>query len=212
MQILVPCDTGASVTAIDAMCRNGCSVYGGSMWTGLSAKRRRTESGNRGARPGDQSLEHSPRSRIALMRPLRSLPLPPGEKRIRTLVVDDSEDYTRYLCAFLDSLSIVDVIAKGRSGREALVLAHEWVPDLVLMDVRMPEMTGLEAAAQLARELSGIIVILMTAFEAAGIWRASQESGAFAFVMKENLTHDLPRLLELAASEKGWNKPTKNCA
>jgi CheY-like chemotaxis protein len=54
------------------------------------------------------------------------------------------------------------------------------------MDVRMPEMTGLEAAAQLARELPGIIVILMTAFEAAGIWRASQESGAFAFVMKEN--------------------------
>jgi DNA-binding NarL/FixJ family response regulator len=80
------------------------------------------------------------------------------------------------------------------------------------MDVRMPEMTGLEAAAQLARELPDIIVMLMTAFEAAGIWRASQESGAFAFVMKENLTHDLPRLLELAASEKGWNKPTKNCA
>jgi len=41
---------------------------------------------------------------------------------------------------------------------------------------------------------------------------ASEESGAFAFVMKENLTHDLPRLLELAASERGWNKPSKNCA
>jgi hypothetical protein len=45
-----------------------------------------------------------------------------------------------------------------------------------------------------------------------GIWRASQQCGAFAFVMKENLTHDLPRLLELVASEKEWNKPSKNCA
>ena len=90
--------------------------------------------------------------------------------------------------------------------------ADEWIPDLVLMDVRMPEVTGLDAASPLARELPDTIVILMSALEAEGIWRTSQECGAFAFVMKEHLTHDLPRLLERAASEKGWNKPTKNCA
>jgi CheY-like chemotaxis protein len=138
--------------------------------------------------------------------------MPPGEKRIRILVVDDSADYARYLCAFLETLSIVDVIAKGDSGRDAITLAHEWMPDLVLMDVRMPEMTGLEAAAQLTRELPDIIVILTSAFEIDGISRASQQSGAFAFVMKEHLTQDFPRLLELAASEKGWNNPAENCA
>ena len=138
--------------------------------------------------------------------------MPLGERRIRTLVVDDSADFVRYLCAFLEALSNVDVIAKGRSGREADTLAHEWEPDLVLMDVRMPETTGLDATSQLTRELPDIVVILMSAFEAEGIWRASQQSGAFAFVMKENLTHDLPHLLELAALEKGWNEPTKNCA
>jgi DNA-binding NarL/FixJ family response regulator len=138
--------------------------------------------------------------------------VPPSEKRIRTLVVDDSADYVRYLCAFLETLSNVDVIAKGRSGRDAVALAHEWVPDLALIDVRMPEMTGLEAASQLTRELPGVVVILMSAFEEEGVWQASEKIGAFAFVMKENLTHDLPRLLELAASEKGWNEPSKNCA
>ena len=138
--------------------------------------------------------------------------MPALKKRIRTLVIDDSADFVRYLCAFLDTLPNVDVIAKGRSGRDAVTLAHEWMPDLVLMDVRMPDMTGLEAASQLMRELPDVIVILMSAFEVEGIWRASQESGAFAFVMKENLTHDLPRLLELAVSERGWDKPTKNCA
>jgi len=133
-----------------------------------------------------------------------------SEKRIRTVVVDDSADYLHYLCVFLESLSNVDVIAKGCSGRDAVMLAHEWMPDLVLMDVRMPEMTGLEAAAQLTRELPDIIVILTSAFEIEGIWRLSRQSGAFAFVMKEHLTHDLPRLLELAASEKGWNQPRKS--
>ncbi len=138
--------------------------------------------------------------------------MPPAEKRIRTLVVDDSADFVRYLCAFLDVLSKVDVIAQGRSGRDAIALAHEWIPDLVLMDVRMPNVTGLEAASQLARELPNVVVILMSAFEDEGIQKASQESGAFAFVMKEHLTQELPRLLELAASQKGWNRPTKNCA
>jgi DNA-binding NarL/FixJ family response regulator len=80
------------------------------------------------------------------------------------------------------------------------------------MDVRIPEMTGLEATSQLTRELPDVIVILTSAFEAEGILRASQECSAFAFVMKEHLTRDLPRLLKLAAAEKGWNKPTKNCA
>ena len=115
-------------------------------------------------------------------------------------------DFMRYLCAFLETLSSVDVIAKGRSGRDALVLAHEWVPDLVLMDVKMPEMTGLEAAAQLTREMPDVVVILTSAFEAEGIWRASQESGAFAFVMKEHLTQELPRLIELAASTEGMEQ------
>ena len=135
-----------------------------------------------------------------------------GEKRIRTVVVDDSADYVRYLCAFLETLSNVDVIAKGRSGRDAVTLAHEWIPDVVLMDVRMPEMTGLEAVSQIMRELPDVVVILITAFEDRGIGQASQRSGAFAFVMKEHLTQELPRLLELAAAEKGWDNPTKNCA
>jgi len=94
--------------------------------------------------------------------------MPRSEKRIRTVVVDDSADYLRYLCAFLEVLPNVAVIAKGGSGRDAVRLAHEWMPDLVLMDVSMPEMTGLEAAAQLTKELPDVIVILTSAFEAEG--------------------------------------------
>ena len=116
------------------------------------------------------------------------------------------------ICSFLENLPKIAVIAKGRSGHEAVALAHEWIPDLVLMDVKMPDVTGLEAAAQLTRELPDVVVILMSAFEDEGIRKASQESGALAFVMKEHLTRDLPLLLELAASRKGWNEPTKNCA
>jgi DNA-binding NarL/FixJ family response regulator len=138
--------------------------------------------------------------------------MPPGEKRIRTLVIDDAIDFMRAICSFLENLPKVAVIAKGRSGRDAIVLAHEWIPDLVLMDVRMPDVTGLEAASQLSREMPGVVVILMSAFEDEGIQKASQESGAFAFVMKEQLTRDLPHLLELAGSKKGWNAPAKNCA
>ena len=104
--------------------------------------------------------------------------MPLGEKRIRTLVVDDSADFVRYLCAFLEALSTVDVIATGRSGREAVVLAHEWMPDLILMDVKMPEMTGPEAASQLAKELPDVVVILMSGFADEEVWRARRSGGS----------------------------------
>jgi len=67
-------------------------------------------------------------------------------------------------------------------------------------------------ALQLTRELPTGVVILMSAFEDEGIGKANQESGAFAFVMKEHLTQQLPRLLELPGSRSGWNGPTQHCA
>jgi len=129
----------------------------------------------------------------------------------KILIVDDDTDLRDTLVEQLSlhdefEASAVDTGAKGASA------AKTDSPDLVLMDVRMPEMTGLEAASQLMRELPDVIVILTSAFEVQGIWRASQESGAFAFVMKEHLTQELPRLLEVAGSTKGWNGPTQNCA
>src|SRR5215472_9494643 len=131
--------------------------------------------------------------------------MPAVKARIRTLVIDDSADFMGYLCAFLESLPNVEVIARGRNGRDAIVLAHEWVPDLILMDVRMSEMTGLEAASRLVKEMPDVVVILMTAFEDEGIRRASGEIGVFAFLMKEDLTRDLPGLVEQAALQKRWN-------
>jgi CheY-like chemotaxis protein len=121
--------------------------------------------------------------------------MPPDEKRIRTLVFDDASDFMQAICPFLENLPNVVVIATGCTGYDAIVLAHEWMPDLVLMDIRMPEMMGLEATSRLTRELPDVIIILMTSFEDEKTLRASKESGAFAFVMKKNLTHDLPRYL-----------------
>jgi CheY-like chemotaxis protein len=207
-------ETGASAIEIGATSRNGCSPRGKSLCVrALAAKRRCSEDNN--SRGHGRSINRLSIHRLAtaVASPryaLAGVPMTHGERRIRTVAVDDSADYLRYLCAFLESLSKVDLIAKGGSGRDAVRLAHEWMPDLVLMDSRMPEMTGLEAASQLTRELPDVIVILTSAFEAEGIWRASQQSGAFAFVMKEHLTHDLPRLLELAETEKGWDKPRKS--
>jgi two-component system vancomycin resistance associated response regulator VraR len=91
--------------------------------------------------------------------------MPPNENRIRTLVVDDFPDFVQAICCFLEVLPNVALIAKGRSGRNAVALAHEWMPDLVLMDIRMPEMTGLKAASELTREMPHVVVVLTSAFE-----------------------------------------------
>jgi len=91
--------------------------------------------------------------------------MPPGEKRIRSVVVDDSTDFMHAICSFLENLPKVIVVAKCRSGRDAVALDHDWILDLVLMDVRMPDVTGLEATSELTRALPSVVVILMSAFE-----------------------------------------------
>ena len=155
--------------------------------------RRGPESQRYAAAPNVASAGHGREAaRLSIQRAVAALScalyggsLPSDEKRIRTLVIDDVFDFMQTICSFLENLPNVAVIATGRTGRDAIVLAHEWMPDLVLMDIRMPEMTGLEATSQLTRELPDVIVILMTAFEDENARRASKESGAFAFVPRK---------------------------
>jgi hypothetical protein len=116
VRILAPYDTGASVTKIGAIYRNGCLVRGASKWSRPLAKPRSCD-GNRGVRPGSQSFEHSLQSHRFHASP--EAPMPPGEKRIRTLVIDDAFDFMQAICRFLENLPIRCCDRKGpqRVGR-----------------------------------------------------------------------------------------------
>src|SRR5689334_16657624 len=92
-----------------------------------------------------------------------------------------------------------DVVAQAGDGEEAVALTSEHRPDLVVMDVKMPRLDGIEAASQIARERIAPVVML-TAFSQRELVERARDSGAMAYLVKPFTIDDLVPAIEMAMS------------
>ena len=115
---------------------------------------------------------------------------------IRTLVVDDSPAALHSICYFLRLQPNITVVGTATDGREGLASAYALHPDLALIDVQMPVMNGIEAAARLRQDLPATRIIMVTAHDSPEVRQACRASGADGFIAKEHLDEELPALLE----------------
>ena len=123
------------------------------------------------------------------------------DKRIRTLVVDDSDLLREAECSLLGSFQKLDIVATAKNGREAIDLVRLHRPDLVLMDVQMPVLNGFESASCITQEFPSVRVVHMSMHEGAALQAASQRSGARCLVSKDDLGLRLSEFIqELFAS------------
>lgn len=97
---------------------------------------------------------------------------------VRTIVVDDSKFILSHLNSLLQCCLRISVIATAENGRQALDLVRLHQPELVLMDLQMPEMNGFEAASHISREFPSTQVVHVTTNNGPDVERASLESGA----------------------------------
>ena len=109
----------------------------------------------------------------------------------RTVVVDDSATLRENLCRFLGTHPLIRVVGTATQGNEALHMAELLRPDLVLMDLNMPLMDGLEATAILRRRFPAMRVIIMTVDDSIGAITAARAQGAHGFVAKARIMSDL---------------------
>lgn len=111
-------------------------------------------------------------------------------ERIRVLVVDDSVVYRKLVSGILSELPMVDVVGTAASGSAALARVAELQPDLLTLDVEMPEMDGLEVLQELRRQGSDVGVLMVSAHTVRGgdLTIRALELGAFDFVTKPNLS------------------------
>lgn len=115
---------------------------------------------------------------------------------MRVLIVDDEPPARARLRTLLDGIPDIQVCGEAGNGIEAVRLAAELLPDMVLMDVRMPGMDGLEAARHLAEAEPPPAVIFVTAFGDHAI--AAFESGAVGYVLKPVRAERLAAAIESA--------------
>ncbi|MEU1779783.1 response regulator transcription factor [Streptomyces abikoensis] len=108
---------------------------------------------------------------------------PPGN--IRVLLAEDQSMVREALAALLGLEDDIEVVAQVARGDEVLDAARATALDVALLDIEMPGMTGLDAAALLRRELPGLKVVILTTFGRPGYLRRAMESGADAFLVKD---------------------------
>jgi DNA-binding NarL/FixJ family response regulator len=109
------------------------------------------------------------------------------ESPLSVIVVDDQAPFRLAARAVLRRTAGFELVGEAANGLEAITLAEDVHPDLVLMDINMPEMGGIEATRQIMAELPETVVILCSTYGVGDLPPDAATSGARAYVHKEQL-------------------------
>jgi DNA-binding NarL/FixJ family response regulator len=126
---------------------------------------------------------------------------------IRVALVDDQAIVRAGLARILSPADGFDVIAECANGREAVDLLPVERPDVVLMDIRMPVMDGIEATLQLRREPEPPAILVLTTFGEDEVLWGALEAGAAGFVLKDSSAEDLIAAVRAVAGGAAWFDP-----
>jgi DNA-binding NarL/FixJ family response regulator len=122
---------------------------------------------------------------------------PSEESSIRVLIADDDAGFRHSLQELIDRQPELNVIGAAGDGLEAIELADELGPDAVVLDLHMPLLDGVSAAARLRRDHPSLCLIALTGDEAPALHRAVRDAGADEVLLKSEL---LEVLLERLAT------------
>jgi len=140
-----------------------------------------------------------------------------GRKMIRVAIAEDQGMVLGALATLLEIEGDISVVARSRNGADALnaVLTHK--PDIFLTDIEMPEMSGLDVAAELKRRRTGTRVIILTTFARAGYLRRALEAGASGYLLKDMAAEKLAeavrrvqsglRVIDPELAAEAWVEP-----
>jgi two-component system response regulator DesR len=108
-----------------------------------------------------------------------------GERAIRVVVAEDQAMVLGALVALLEMESDIKVVGQARNGKLALSAVERESPDVLITDIEMPELTGLEIAGEIKRSNQRTRVIILTTFARPGYLRRALEAGASAYLLKD---------------------------
>ncbi|MBF8268143.1 MAG: response regulator transcription factor [Dehalococcoidia bacterium] len=115
---------------------------------------------------------------------------------LRLILADDHVLFREGLRSLLEAWEQVEVVGEASNGEEAVDMAHRLRPDVVLMDVGMPRMNGLEAARRITREIPGVKVLMLTIHSTDEHFFEALAAGASGYVLKEAASAELKAALE----------------
>jgi DNA-binding NarL/FixJ family response regulator len=125
-----------------------------------------------------------------------------GEMRVRVLVVDDHPAFRKALTSALRLVGDIEVAGEAGGGVAACDQAEALEPDVVLMDLSMPDLSGIDAMKKIHESRPEMPVVILTAHADAGVEREALEAGARGFLAKGTGLHDLVITLHEATGDE----------
>ncbi len=127
---------------------------------------------------------------------------------MRVVLAEDHKIVRQGTRLYLESLG-VEIVGEATNGREAIELARELRPDVVIMDIHLPELTGIEATRRIRHECDDVRVLVLTAYDEPAYVRALLDAGADGFILKTAELSELYRALnEVAIGHQAFDETT----
>ncbi|HEX9711033.1 MAG TPA: response regulator transcription factor [Actinomycetota bacterium] len=123
---------------------------------------------------------------------------------MRVLIVDDQKPFRGAARTVVTLTPEFDVIGEAESGEEAVEKAAELHPDLVLMDINLPGINGIEAVRRIRAAAPGTMAFLLSTYSAADLPQDARSSGAAAYIHKEEFAPDILSSLWESGGDAAW--------
>jgi len=128
-------------------------------------------------------------------------------KKITVLLAEDHMIVREGLRKMLELDGDFEIVGEAQDGRKAVALAKKFHPDVVLMDIAMPLLNGLEAARQLQKELPNTKVLMLSAHSDDAYVQNATDAGAVGFLLKQTSAHDVCRAIREIQAGKTFFSP-----
>lgn len=133
-------------------------------------------------------------------------------KSVRILIADDHSVVRAGLRALLERHGHFRVVAEASNGEEAIARAQETQPDVAVLDIRMPGMSGIEACRRIVETVEGCRVIMLTSYAEDELLFAAIQAGAAGYVLKRIGDNDLVQAIERVSRGEGMLDPAMTAA
>lgn len=127
---------------------------------------------------------------------------------VRVLIVDDHEVVRRGIKTFFETEDEIEVVGEAANGRQAVCLARELKPDVILMDLVMPEMDGIQAIREIHMQQPDSQILVLTSFGSDDKIFPAIKAGALGYLLKDTTPEDLSRAVREAAEGHATLNPT----